>query len=116
VSGPICGNSFSHRATGAGHNLVALVSPSLAFREQVLAMTAEFAQCGGIVCDLQEMCADFAGYVRRLEEMSRGENLRAGWVPFHTYWLLRGGTTIVGRSNLRHNLTPSLEDVGGHIG
>jgi predicted acetyltransferase len=32
------------------------------------------------------------------------------------FFLLRNHTTIIGRSALRHWLTPALENVGGHIG
>ena len=32
------------------------------------------------------------------------------------FWLVRGGTAIVGTSQLRHTLTPDLEHEGGHIG
>jgi predicted acetyltransferase len=37
-------------------------------------------------------------------------------VPQSDFFLLRNHTTIIGRSALRHWLTPSLQNVGGHIG
>jgi predicted acetyltransferase len=62
---------------------------------------------------------DFAAFVQRLQEDERGVGLKPGIVPSSAYWLLRhdvDGVTVLGVSHLRHTLTPSLEDVGGHIG
>ncbi len=59
---------------------------------------------------------DFAGYVRLLEEEAAGIGLAPGLVPQNTYWLVRDQLEIVGTSRLRHFLTPTLEDNGGHIG
>lgn len=59
--------------------------------------------------------ASFEDYLAQLQAMARGEGLRPGIVPASTYWLPARGT-VVGRSSLRHTLTPELEDEGGHIG
>jgi len=65
-------------------------------------------------------CDDFAAYLRLLDDRSRGVNLPIGFVPETVYWLVRdaGGPDPValGVTSLRHELTPLLEDVGGHIG
>jgi predicted acetyltransferase len=58
----------------------------------------------------------FAAYTGLLAAWARGERLPRGHVPGHVYWLVRSGTDIVGTSRLRHCLTPTLEDIGGHIG
>jgi predicted acetyltransferase len=58
----------------------------------------------------------FRVYIRHLEDMTRGAGLPPGYVPTSTFWLLRGGTTIIGVGRLRHRLTPDLEHEGGHIG
>ena len=39
-----------------------------------------------------------------------------GFVPHSTFWLVRGGSEVVGVSNLRHALIPKLLREGGHIG
>jgi predicted acetyltransferase len=57
-----------------------------------------------------------ATYLRGLVDMDQGLNLRQGWVPMTTHWLLEGDNRIVGVSRLRHHLTPSLLEDGGHIG
>ena len=60
---------------------------------------------------------DFAAHVQRLRDQSRGIGLPEGHVPGSTYWLVRDGDGVMlGISNLRHRLTPKLEDHGGHIG
>jgi predicted acetyltransferase len=55
-------------------------------------------------------------YLRGLVDMDQGLNLRDGWVPMTTHWLLDGEERIVGVSRLRHRLTPALLEDGGHIG
>lgn len=53
--------------------------------------------------------------VDHLDQLSRGEGLKEGWVPCTTrFWIKEG--VIQGVINIRHHLTPSLRKVGGHIG
>ena len=63
----------------------------------------------------REILADFAGYVKRLRNYSRGIGLPEGWVPCSEYWLVRG-RRILATCGLRHRLTDALRDFGGHIG
>lgn len=63
----------------------------------------------------REILADFAGYVKRLRNYSRGIGLPAGWVPWSEYWLVRG-RRILATSGLRDRLTDALRDYGGHVG
>ena len=63
-----------------------------------------------------EVAGDFAGFVRTQRDMSAGRGLPEGWVPATTYWLVADGRAVLGSINLRHRLTPALEDYGGHIG
>ena len=58
---------------------------------------------------------DGPALVERLAREARGEGLPEGFVPHSTYWLVLDGT-VVGVSNLRHELTPFLRQEGGHIG
>ena len=59
---------------------------------------------------------DFQGYLRYLENHSKGIDLPEGWIPGTTYWYLTPDDKLIGKSNLRHYLIPKLEDIGGHIG
>jgi predicted acetyltransferase len=59
---------------------------------------------------------DYRRFVQRCALNHRGV---AGLVPQTDYFLVRlaaGQATIVGRSALRHRLSATLRDVGGHIG
>ena len=58
----------------------------------------------------------FAELIRKLEQYSQGVGLQSGFVPHSTYWLVDDDKNLLGVSNLRHELTPSLKLVGGHIG
>jgi len=58
---------------------------------------------------------DFSVYVQRLSNAARDVDLSPDRVPENTFWLLKGNL-VVGRSRLRHYLTPLLEQEGGHIG
>jgi predicted acetyltransferase len=55
-------------------------------------------------------------HLRGLVDMSEGRNLRPGWVPMTTHWLLDDSEVLVGVSRLRHRLTPELLNDGGNIG
>ncbi len=57
----------------------------------------------------------FADYVARLKREQRGIDVPAGWVP-HTYLVAALGDKIVGRVSIRHQLTLSLREHGGHCG
>ena len=53
--------------------------------------------------------------IRLLDALHRGERLPQGWVPSTTWgWEHEGA--LQGLINLRHRLTPALENFGGHIG
>lgn len=62
-----------------------------------------------------ELLNDPAALIGKLREYGRGENLPQGWVPSST-WFAVQGRTLVGNINVRHRLTPFLENIGGHVG
>lgn len=57
----------------------------------------------------------FSGYVRMLENWSRGENISERFVP-NTFFVGVVDGVIVGRLSLRHRLNEHLKREGGHIG
>jgi predicted acetyltransferase len=59
---------------------------------------------------------DFAVYIDKLHNKSKGNDLPSGLVPVTTFWLVKDNQIILGESRLRHGLTPALEEFGGHIG
>ncbi|WP_274915724.1 GNAT family N-acetyltransferase [Streptomyces sp. WZ-12] len=56
----------------------------------------------------------FAAYVREVGGVALDERAD-GAVPLSTLWWV-DGDTFLGRITVRHRLTPSLRDLGGHIG
>ncbi len=105
------------RSVPSSHDDVCLVQPDAEYRDEFLAMVEEYRAAGDERYQYVRggTTADFAGYVRRLEDASRGLGLHQGYVPQTTFWLVRG-RRLLGVSRLRHHLTPSLEVEGGHIG
>ena len=57
----------------------------------------------------------WSDYVRWLDAVARGEELPDGWVPT-TLLVGAVGSRVVGRVSLRHSLSPSLLEWGGHVG
>ena len=53
-------------------------------------------------------------YLKKLSDFEKGKNLKPGYVPGRTFWLMDGHEWI-GAFNIRHSLTESLEQLGGHI-
>jgi len=62
-----------------------------------------------------EAMGDFDHFVREETEKSEGKHLPEGFVPETVWWLVDQGEYI-GRVSIRHELTPYLLKVGGHIG
>jgi predicted acetyltransferase len=91
--------------------------------ESVLAMYAEASpDDGGFRRDIFGESDVVSGkisltdHLQWLADMGEGRNLRPGWVPSTTYWLLDESETVAGVGRLRHELTPGLLNDGGHIG
>ncbi|WP_239616820.1 GNAT family N-acetyltransferase [Cohnella mopanensis] len=59
---------------------------------------------------------DFEGMVKWLLDNENGINLRDGWVPDSTFWLVSEENRVLGAVNIRHELTEFLMNRGGHIG
>ena len=67
------------------------------------------------VLSIPDLKKDFSAYVEKIRSHARGENLPEDFVPVTTYWLVENGEYI-GRVDIRHRLTESLRNIGGHIG
>lgn len=90
-----------------------VVEPSTQWRDAFLDMAQEVAEEG----DDRYRAAlnDFDLYLLQLAFFRLGENLPEGRVRESTYWLV-DDQTVIGCCRLRHDLTPSLYQVGGNIG
>lgn len=58
---------------------------------------------------------DFPAMLRKIDDFEQGRNLPPGFVSSSTFWLVEG-ETLLGASNLRHELNDVLNQAGGHIG
>lgn len=83
--------------------------------EQARAAHAELADEGFDFLLGYDDGEDFAGYLDRLAREERGSGLAPGRVA-HTLLVAMADDTLVGRVSLRHELTPMLAAIGGHIG
>jgi len=96
-----------------------LIIPRLAVAPSVRAAAIEYGDDPhsayyGAVADLTD--DELPGYVEMLVADTRERSPRpAGYVPStHLWWV--DGEQFLGRLHIRHRLTPSLRDEGGHLG
>lgn len=95
------------------HEDAKLIEPTPELKAELLEMALEYRASGDD--RYFDAIEDVDGFIRRLIEYGQGLNLKPGHVPVSFYWLVRG-RRIIGRSGMRHRLSPSLEIEGGHIG
>jgi predicted acetyltransferase len=95
-----------------------LVTPSLDLEAACRACEVAFAAAGETF--LGPSADDWPAYVHRCAEEAAGRPVALDRVPQTVFILTRstpdGGRDALGVSKLRHYLTPTLEDIGGHIG
>ncbi|MBA4336838.1 GNAT family N-acetyltransferase [bacterium] len=58
---------------------------------------------------------NFDKFIEEIKDYSKGVNLKAGFVPESTFWLVEADEYI-GRLSIRHELNENLLKTGGHIG
>jgi predicted acetyltransferase len=105
-------NSPKTSETVSGQNAV-LIEPTQELIAEFLDMAEEYRAGGD---DLYKSALeDFSAYLQQALNFAAGVNLKFGLVRANEYWLV-DGRRIIGRSKLRHWLTPALEHEGGHIG
>ena len=92
---------------------IKLVKPSLGFESEFLSMAEEYRAASDD--RYKSASEDFASFIHSIENFSKGIDLPPGYVTTSTFWLV-DANHIIGRSSLRHRLTPELEIEGGNIG
>lgn len=92
---------------------VTLIEPTEELGPAFFAMAEEYLVAGD--ARYEAALEDFPAYLRALSDGARGVNLPPGRVPYSTFWLT-SGRHLIGRSSVRHRLTPELQDEGGHVG
>ncbi len=96
-----------------------LMAPCMEYAQAFIEMVEEFCALGSRYSqrELNEMRSDFPGYLRRLDQLARGINLRPDRVRQSEFWLVNpAAQTVLGAIRLRHGLTPRLEQIDGQIG
>jgi predicted acetyltransferase len=101
---------------GKWFKLLTLIKPSTSLKEDFLSMILEYRAKSEFFVYHDLAMMDFSLYLKDVRQVELGQNLRPGYVPQSTYWLVQDNQTILGESRLRHTLSPSLEIEGGHIG
>lgn len=98
-----------------------LVVPALKYKDSFLAAVEEYQHEQSdqrqdiLALDVSSLRQDFSSYLSKLAEESQGKGLPKGYVPQTTYWFV-DGNDFIGRVSIRHSLTKSLLQIGGHIG
>ena len=113
-----------------------LSSPSLRYKHSYLDALREFREVDNRQLSNEELASieeNFSAYVQRFFDWEDETKIRHGWVTSSAYWLVldesehakqvsnkgegvEGEGIYIGQLNLRHELTQSLYEVGGHIG
>ena len=97
---------------------IRLVKPTVKLKAEFLEMVREYLAAGENKEDwrFEQALNGFEKYVQKFLDYAKGKNLPDGWVTDSTLWLVKDGKTVLGRTSIRHRLTPTLEQRGGHIG
>jgi predicted acetyltransferase len=90
-----------------------LVRPSLDLRDAFLEMYRDYEEGDSKFYD--SLAADFEAELEQLERAHRGE-VRSGLVAWTSFFLRREDGLLLGGCRLRHALSDSLWQDGGHIG
>ena len=103
---------FRPQAPGGSLALVPhLAEPTPAVRDSFIEAVRDLRDEGWLPqFPVDEVAADFGSYVRRVLGQTHGWD-----VPISTLWYI-DGATYLGTVIVRHRLTPSLTQHGGHIG
>lgn len=94
-----------------------LVQPSKEMKKHFINMALDYKVADDSRYQIAfEKDFDFQQYLQKLERESIKENVKTGYVPTTTMWLIDDFGKICGVSRLRHYLVPHLEMEGGNIG
>lgn len=97
-----------------------LVRPSNRYRDSFLAAVREAQITGSGLGDtlnwkLDDISADFEGFLRELRRYEPPNELPEGFVHSEYWWLVEDNEYL-GRASVRYTLNDKLREFGGHIG
>ncbi len=100
--------------------MLELINPNYNLHSEFFDMVDEYQELGELRLfdqnNLTLIQENFVDYIEYLENNSKGIDLKPGFVPATNFWLVMNSKIILGESQLRHWLVPTLEHRGGHIG
>ncbi len=92
--------------------MLRLVKQTNKYKESFIAGMKEFCEKES----KKDLTPDnFAAFAAKMRDYEKGRNLPKGYVPSSYYWLI-DGSEFIGETTIRHKLTKSLREEGGHIG
>lgn len=94
-----------------------LVEPSREYQTEYLEMIEEWKATGErmVPFTLRYDCSDFDTFLGEIQHQKEG-HLNETFANNTTFWLINKDRKVLGAVNIRHYLTPSLLEIGGHIG
>jgi predicted acetyltransferase len=97
---------------------LSLVKPTVDLKEEYLSFYEEWLESKEDMVPwvIKKDPSNFEEMVQFLNDNEQGRNLPEGWVPDSTFWLINEDKRILGVVNIRHHLTETLLNIGGHIG
>ncbi|AIM17849.1 MULTISPECIES: GNAT family N-acetyltransferase [Neobacillus] len=95
-----------------------LIRPSMDYESEYLAFYKEWKESGEVMIPwvISEDRSNFQAMIQFLLDSEQGKNIPSNWVPSSTFWLVNENKKVIGVVNIRHQLTESLFNSGGHIG
>jgi predicted acetyltransferase len=96
--------------------MIKLVKPQLKYEKSFLEALKEFKMDDQNYSNsFDDTENNFTKYISRLEDSEKGINLKDGYVPFTTLFLV-DDDEYIGRVSIRHSLNDTLLKEGGHVG
>ncbi|WP_199621345.1 GNAT family N-acetyltransferase [Paenibacillus alkalitolerans] len=97
---------------------ITLVQPNIDLKNEYLSFYDEWKESGEDMVPwvISKDPSNFEEMLRFLSDNEQGIGLPESWVSSSTYWLINDYRKILGAVNIRHRLTETLFNTGGHIG
>jgi predicted acetyltransferase len=96
-------------------DMLALVEPSLIYKNALLDAVREFHEAGEYSIDAEQLGAKFDDLIARLAAAKDPANAPPGELPYEDFWLIEEDTWI-GKLTLRTTINDKYLHAGGHIG
>lgn len=95
-----------------------LVEPNKEYQIEYLDMIEEWKATGEkmVPFTLRFDSTDFDVFLQEIRHQKEGQLENENLANSTSYWLVNSDRRVLGAVNIRHHLTPSLLEIGGHIG